>query len=100
MKRRHSTHSYKGHQYDFENFYHGSGTGLAARVLARRRQQDLGKGFDCFKEDAIANLGVSDWHGREAIRKNAPRGADRALLALGLGIDKVLGDIPMPEDWE
>jgi hypothetical protein len=30
-----------------------------------------GKGFDCFAPDAIANLGVSDWHGREAIRDDA-----------------------------
>ena len=29
-----------------------------------------GKGFDCFAPNAIANLGVSDWHGREAIREN------------------------------
>jgi hypothetical protein len=28
------------------------------------------KGFDCFTEDAICNLGVADWHGREAIRDN------------------------------
>jgi hypothetical protein len=30
----------------------------------------FGKGFDCFTEDAICNLGVADWHGREAIRNN------------------------------
>ncbi len=24
-----------------------------------------GKGFDCFAEDAVSNLGVADWHGRE-----------------------------------
>ncbi len=28
----------------------------------------FGKGFDCFSEDAICNLGVADWHGRESIR--------------------------------
>ena len=27
-----------------------------------------GKGFDCFKEDAVANLGVSDWHWRAWMR--------------------------------
>jgi hypothetical protein len=27
----------------------------------------FGKGFDCFGENAICNLGVADWHGREAI---------------------------------
>ena len=26
----------------------------------------FGKGFDCFAEDAVCNLGVADWHGREA----------------------------------
>jgi hypothetical protein len=30
----------------------------------------FGKGFECFREDAIYNLGVADWHGREAIRAN------------------------------
>lgn len=30
----------------------------------------FGKGFDCFTEDAVCNLGVADWHGREAIREN------------------------------
>ena len=24
----------------------------------------FGKGFDCFAEDAVCNLGVADWHGR------------------------------------
>jgi hypothetical protein len=27
-----------------------------------------GKGFDCFTENSVAHLGVSDWRGREAIR--------------------------------
>lgn len=30
---------------------------------------------------------------------DAPRGSDRALLALGLSIEKVLGDIPTPKDF-
>ena len=30
----------------------------------------FGSGFDCFTEDAVANLGVGDWQGREAIRNN------------------------------
>jgi hypothetical protein len=30
----------------------------------------FGKGFDCFREDAVCNLGVADWKGREAIRTN------------------------------
>jgi len=29
----------------------------------------FGKGFDCFTEDAICNLGVADWHGREEIAR-------------------------------
>ncbi len=29
-----------------------------------------GAGFDCFTDDAVCNLGVADWHGREAIREN------------------------------
>ena len=40
-----------------------------------------GKGFDCFKEDAIANLGVSDWHGREAIRENLRAFIDKGFTA-------------------
>jgi hypothetical protein len=40
-----------------------------------------GKGFDCFKEDAIANLGVSDWHGREAIRENLRAFVDKGFTA-------------------
>lgn len=31
-------------------------------------EKTFGAGFDCFAEDAICNLGVADWHGREAIR--------------------------------
>jgi hypothetical protein len=30
----------------------------------------FGKGFDCFTEDAVCNLGVADWKGRETIRAN------------------------------
>ncbi len=40
-----------------------------------------GKGFDCFAEDAIAHLGVSDWHGREGIRKGLRDFVDRNLTA-------------------
>jgi hypothetical protein len=38
----------------------------------------FGKGFDCFTPDAIGNLGVGDWHGREAIRENL-----RAFIDMG-----------------
>ena len=41
----------------------------------------FGKGFDCFAEDAICNLGVADWHGREAIRENLRAFIDKGLTA-------------------
>jgi hypothetical protein len=40
-----------------------------------------GKGFDCFTENATANLGVSEWHGREAIRKNLRAFVDKGFTA-------------------
>src|SRR5208337_3264266 len=36
----------------------------------RSTTRPSGRGFDCFVEDAVCNLGVADWHGREAIRQN------------------------------
>ena len=42
-------------------------------VLNRWKEIDektFGKGFDCFAENAVCNLGVADWHGRETIRSN------------------------------
>ena len=42
----------------------------------------FGKGFDCFAEDAICNLGVADWHGREAIRNNLRQFIDKGFTAL------------------
>jgi hypothetical protein len=41
----------------------------------------FGKGFDCFTEDAVCNLGVADWHGREAIRKNLKAFIDTGFTA-------------------
>src|SRR5271163_4907555 len=41
----------------------------------------FGKGFDCFAEDAVCNLGVADWHGREAIRENLRAFIDRGFTA-------------------
>jgi hypothetical protein len=41
----------------------------------------FGKGFDCFTKDAIANLGVADWHGREAIRENLRAFIDTGFTA-------------------
>jgi hypothetical protein len=40
-----------------------------------------GRGFDCFAENATANLGVSDWHGREAIRENLRAFVDKGFTA-------------------
>ena len=41
----------------------------------------FGKGFDCFAEDAVCNLGVPDWHGREAIRENLRTFIDKGFTA-------------------
>ena len=41
----------------------------------------FGKGFDCFAQDAIGNLGVADWHGREAIRENLRKFIDAGFTA-------------------
>jgi hypothetical protein len=40
-----------------------------------------GEGFDCFTEDAVAHLGVSDWRGREAIRANLRAFVDKGFTA-------------------
>ena len=64
----------------------------------------FGKGFDCFAEDAVANLGVSDWHGREAIRANPSRlhrhrfhGASRRSRVLGW---RIAQGLPRHRDHE
>jgi hypothetical protein len=41
----------------------------------------FGKGFDCFAENAVCNLGVADWHGREAIRNNLRDFIDKGFTA-------------------
>jgi hypothetical protein len=41
----------------------------------------FGKGFDCFADDAICNLGVADWHGRDTIRDNLRKFIDRGFTA-------------------
>jgi hypothetical protein len=41
----------------------------------------FGKGFECFTADAICNLGVADWHGREAIRENLRAFIDTGFTA-------------------
>src|SRR5467141_383877 len=41
----------------------------------------FGRGFDCFAEDAVCNLGVADWHGRETIRNNLRAFIDTGFTA-------------------
>lgn len=41
----------------------------------------FGKGFDCFAPDAVCNLGVADWHGREVIRENLRKFIDTGFTA-------------------
>ena len=41
----------------------------------------FGKGFDCFTQNAVCNLGVADWHGREAIRENLRAFIDKGFTA-------------------
>jgi hypothetical protein len=41
----------------------------------------FGQGFDCFAENAVCNLGVADWHGREAIRQNLRNFIDTGFTA-------------------
>ena len=53
-------------------------------LLAMWKEVDdktFGKGFDCFAEDAVCNLGVADWHGREAIRENLRAFIDKGFTA-------------------
>ena len=60
-------------------------TAAPAWLLAMWKEIDdktFGKGFDCFAEDAVAHLGVSDWHGRETIRSNLRAFVDQGFTAL------------------
>ncbi|MGC1778300.1 MAG: nuclear transport factor 2 family protein [Xanthobacteraceae bacterium] len=41
----------------------------------------FGKGLDCFAENAVCNLGVADWHGREVIRNNLRAFIDTGFTA-------------------
>ncbi len=53
-------------------------------LMAMWREIDnktFGAGFDCFAEDAVCNLGVADWHGREAIRANLKAFIDTGFTA-------------------
>src|ERR1700753_4021721 len=53
----------------------------------------FGKGFDCFAEDAVCNLGVADWHGRETIRDNLRQFIDRGFTATHEVVE--YGDSPL-----
>src|ERR1700761_5074656 len=44
-------------------------------------EKTFGKGFDCFAENAVCNLGVADWHGRETIRANLRAFIDTGFTA-------------------
>ncbi len=53
-------------------------------LLAFWREIDdktFGAGFDCLAADAVCNLGVADWHGREAIRRNLRAFIDTGFTA-------------------
>jgi hypothetical protein len=52
-------------------------------VRCRKEIDDktFGKGFDCFAQDAVCNLGVADWHGRETIRENLRAFIDAGFTA-------------------
>ena len=45
-------------------------------------EKTFGAGFDCFAKDAVCNLGVADWHGRETIRANLKAFVDTGFTAL------------------
>ena len=60
-------------------------TGAPEWLLAMWREIDdktFGAGFDCFADNAVCNLGVADWHGREAIRGNLRQFIDRGITAV------------------
>ena len=40
-----------------------------------------GDGFNCFAKDAVCNLGVADWRGREVIRANLKAFIDTGFTA-------------------
>ncbi len=59
-------------------------TSPPAWLLAMWKEIDdktFGPGFDCFTENAICNLGVADWHVREAIRTNLRAFIDQGFTA-------------------
>ncbi len=59
-------------------------TAPPAWLLAMWKEIDdksFGAGFECFADDAVCNLGVADWHGREAIRRNLRDFIDRGFTA-------------------
>ena len=59
-------------------------------------EKTFGIGFDCFADDAVCNLGVADWHGRETIRENLRLFIDPRLHRSPRRVG-ILGQ-PRPED--
>lgn len=60
-------------------------TDAPAWLLAMWKEIDdktFGTAFECFTDDAICNLGVANWHGRETIRENLRAFIDRGFTAL------------------
>ena len=47
-----------------QRWNHPSGSSICGREID---DKTFGKGFDCFTDDAVCNIGVADWKGREAI---------------------------------
>ena len=72
-------------------------TAPPAWLLAMWKEIDdktFGKGFDCFAEDAVCNLGVADWpaqNPRANVTRNATRiNIKRAASFVSLFLDRLL----------
>lgn len=70
-----------GERHDPDHFHQNRTPGLAVGDVAEIDDKTFGKGFDCFAENAVCNLGVADWHGREAIRRNLRDFIDKGFTA-------------------
>jgi DMSO/TMAO reductase YedYZ molybdopterin-dependent catalytic subunit len=55
---------------------------MAACDVEEIDDKTFGQGFDCFAENAVRNLGVADWLGREMIRRNLRAVIDKGFTAL------------------
>jgi hypothetical protein len=63
------------------NFTKTAAPGWLLAMWKEIDDKTFGKGFDCFAENAVCNLGVADWHGREAIRNNLREFIDKGFTA-------------------